>query len=104
MYRVVVDCGYWCARECDVVLCSLLTLLLVCVVVREPPGCLVSPGCTVDDRTGYRRVLVVLPVVGTAACCLRCVVVRRLCVLLLLLVLMWLVLLLLLLLRLMVSN
>ena len=104
MYCVVVGCGWLCAREWDVVLCASLAVLLVCVVARELPGCLVSPGGLVDDRTGYRRVLVVLLVDGAAACFLRCVDVRRSCVLLLYFALMWMVLLLLLLLRLMVSN
>ena len=84
-------------------LCALLALLLVCVVARELPGCFVSTGWLVGDRTGYRRVLAVLFVDGAAACFLRCVDVRRSCVLLLYFALMWMVLLLLLL-RLMVPN
>ena len=92
------------ARVWDVVLCAPLVLPLVCVAACGLPGCLVSLGGLVNDRTGYRCASVVVLVGGVVAYCLCRAAVRRLRVLLLYVALAWLLLLLLLLLRLVMSN
>ena len=86
-----------CAREWDIVLCALLAVLLVCVDACGLPGCSVSSGGLVSDRTSYRCVLVAVLVGEAAAYCLHCADVRHLYVLSLYVALVWLMLLLLLL-------
>ena len=103
MYCVVVGCGWLCAHVWDVVLCTSLALLLVCVDACGLRGCCVPSGGLVDDRTSYRCVLVAVLVGEAVAYCLCCVCLRRLFVLSLYVALVWLMLLLLLL-RLVMSN
>ena len=97
MYCVIVGCGWLCAREWDIVLCASLAVLLVRVDVCGLPGCSVSSGGLVGDRTSYRCVLVAVLVGEAAAYCLHCAGVRHLFVLSLYVALVWLMLLLLLL-------